>query len=131
MRYLLDTSFVIDAVLRSPVPFRRAFPHLSARSLALSVISLAELYEGPFHSTNPTAASRALHAHIAPLTVIPLDESICERFGRLRAQIRKNGRNVSDLDLLIGATAIDRDMTLLTRDLGDFQKVPDLRIAKL
>jgi predicted nucleic acid-binding protein len=131
MNYLLDTSFIVDSVLRTRTPFRRAYPHLSNHLLALSVVSLAELYEGPFHGSNPAAATKALHAQLTHLAIVPLDEPICMQFGELRAQLRRQGKRVADLDLLIAATALERDLTLITKDMGDFEAIPGIRLANL
>jgi tRNA(fMet)-specific endonuclease VapC len=83
LRYLLDTDWVIDhfngveAVTRRLEEFRPA-------GLALSVISLAELYEGVHYD-------------------------VCDLFGRERGKLRQRGRLIGDFDLLIAATCWRRD----------------------
>jgi len=60
--------------------------------------------------------------------VLPLTRTIMKRFARIRGQLRHQGRTVQDPDLLIAATALTHGMTLVTRNLRHFQRVPDLVI---
>lgn len=54
---------------------------------------------------------------------------IMERFAIIRGQLsRHERRQIGDMDLLIAATALHYDLTLLTRNLRDFQIVPRLRL---
>jgi tRNA(fMet)-specific endonuclease VapC len=51
-----------------------------------------------------------------------------ERFGHTRSQLRRAGRLIPDLDLLIAATAVHHDLTLMTPNLRHFARIPELRI---
>jgi predicted nucleic acid-binding protein len=50
-----------------------------------------------------------------------------ERFAETRAYLRKRGEGIPDFDLLIAATALHHDLTLLTFNLRHFGRVPDLK----
>jgi tRNA(fMet)-specific endonuclease VapC len=69
--------------------------------LALSVVSLAELYEGVYHSRNPEGNEHALQDFLTDVEVIGLDDAVCKVFGRERGTLRKQGKAVGDFDLLI------------------------------
>lgn len=60
-----------------------------------------------------------------------LDDPIMERFAETRAYLRRRGEGIADLDLLIAATALHHDLTLLTFNLRHFARIPDLRIYQL
>lgn len=61
--------------------------------------------------------------------ILPLTAAIMERFGIVRGQLsRQLRRQIGDMDLLIAATALQHDLTLLTRNVRDFQHVPDLKL---
>jgi tRNA(fMet)-specific endonuclease VapC len=49
-------------------------------------------------------------------------------YGRLRAQLEREGRRIGEPDLRIAAIALARDLTLVTGNVRHFQRVPDLRI---
>ena len=80
LRYLLDTDWVIDhfngieAITRRLEEFRPA-------GLALSVISLAELYEGLHYSRDPARSRAVLSRFLAGVAVLPVDDGV---FGRER-----------------------------------------------
>jgi tRNA(fMet)-specific endonuclease VapC len=65
---------------------------------------------------------------VSGLAVLPLDDAITETFGRTRASLRRRGLLIPDLDLLIAATALAYDLTLLTRNRRHFQRIPDLKL---
>jgi predicted nucleic acid-binding protein len=52
-----------------------------------------------------------------------------ERFGMIRGALpRQIRQQIGDMDLLIAATALEHDLTLLTRNIRDFSQIPDLRL---
>ncbi len=86
---------------------------------------MAELYEGIFRATNPEEAERALKDFLSEVTVLSIDGEVARIFGQERARLRQVGMPMSDLDLLIAATALRHDLTLLTAD-RDFERVENL-----
>ena len=124
MKYLLDTNQVVYYLRQET----RVIDDLQSRrgeGLAVSIISVAELYEGIFRATNPEEAERALKDFLSEVTVLSIDEEVARIFGQERARLRQVGMPMSDLDLLIAATALRHDLTLLTAD-RDFERVKNL-----
>jgi predicted nucleic acid-binding protein len=60
--------------------------------------------------------------------VLGVDEAICKIFGKERGRLRAAGMLVGDLDLLIGATAMHYDLTLLSNNRRHFDRIEGLRI---
>src|ERR671914_544412 len=126
MRYLLDTNQIVHYLRQE----QRVVDDLQSRkqeSLAASVISVAELYEGILRAVDPEAAEQVLRNFLSEVTVLPVDEEIGRVFGQERARLRQVGLIMSDLDLLIAATALHNDLTLLTADQA-FDRVQDLNV---
>lgn len=110
---LVDTDIFIDH-LRGAVELRS-----DQHRLHYSVITRAELFAG---SEGTGLAARVL----APFREIAVDRSIAERAGRIRRE--------SDLrmpDALIAATALERHLSLATRNKKHFEAVRGLRIRAL
>lgn len=127
MRSLVDTDIVIDALTRA----RNAadlLDRLSDDGLAISIVSVGELYDGTHRSADSTAAAADIHDFLAGYTVLNLSDPIVWEFGRLRALLRHQGRLIPDLDLLIAATALVHDLTLVTRNRRRFARIPALRL---
>lgn len=55
---------------------------------------------------------------------------VMQHFARIRGDLRRQGLLIGDLDLLIAATAIHYDLTLITRNLTHFQRAPDLKLHR-
>lgn len=131
MKYLIDTDWVIDHLHRVERVTRR-LEELAPEGLALSIISLAELYEGVYYSRDPVESEAALQRFLDPDLAIPgLDEETCKTFGKERGRLRAAGMMVGDCDLLIGATALRYNLTLLTNNRRHFERIDGLRIESL
>lgn len=131
MRYLLDTDWVIDH-LRGVARVSRRLEELGPEGLALSIISLAELYEGVYYSRDPVQSEEVLKRFLAPeLTILGIDEETCQIFGRERGRLRQEGRSIGDLDLLIAATCRRHGLTLLTNNRRHFTLVDGLTIISV
>ena len=127
MKYLIDTDWIIhglhgqERVVKKLLESRR-------EGLAVSVISLAELYEGVYHSTDPAADERSLEDFLSGVSVLGISEEICKIFGRERAKLRKEGMTIGDFDILIASTCLHHDLTLLTDNIRDFRRIENLEI---
>ena len=99
--------------------------------MGLSVISLAELYDGLAGSRNPDADAEALRLFFGAVDVVPLDDAACRVFGEERARLREEGNLIGDMDILIGATAISNNLTLLTNNTRHFERMQGLNIVSL
>jgi predicted nucleic acid-binding protein len=127
MRYSLDTDWLIDA--RADLPSAvRAIDELSDAGLAVSVVSIGELEEGAFCFPDSRAELARIRGFLEPLITLWLSDPIMEIFGHTRSQLRRAGQLIPDLDLLIAATAISHDLTLMTRNLRHVARVLDLRL---
>ena len=128
MKYLIDTDWVIDH-LRDMEAITSKLEDLAPEGLALSIISLAELYEGVYYSRDPIQSEEVLRAFLDPdLTILGIDEEISQTSGRERGRLRQEGRNIGDFDLLIAATCRRHGLTLLTNNRRHFELVRGLDI---
>ena len=130
MRYLVDTDWVIDYFHGVERAVRR-LNELSPEGVGLSVIALAELYEGVFYSSNPEGNEQAMRDFLEDVDVVGVDDSVCRTFARERGRLRSAGTLIDDFDLLIGSTALHHSLTLLTNNRRHFERVHRLRIVSL
>jgi predicted nucleic acid-binding protein len=129
MPYLIDTDWVIDALVgraRAVNTIRR----LARQRLCVSLITLAEVYEVAFESPNPGAHLGNSQRFFAGMRVIGLSEPIIEGFAEIRSLLRRRGMLIPDFDILIAATALYHDLTLLTFNVNHFQRIPNLRVYR-
>ena len=130
MKYLVDTDWAIDYLHSADRTIRR-LEELLPNGVGLSVVSLAELYEGLARSRNPDADAEALRLFLKAVEVVPLDEAACRVFGAERARLREEGNLIGDMDILIGATAISNNLTLLTNNIKDFRRINGLNTVSV
>lgn len=127
MRYLVDSDWLIDAVGGIPLAVS-TLARLSAEGLAVSIIAVAEVYEGAFGLADPEITLASFREFLSDYTTLPLSDSIVERIARLRASLRREGQLIPDMDLLIASTAMDENLVLVTRSQRHFARVPGLRL---
>jgi tRNA(fMet)-specific endonuclease VapC len=127
MEYTLDADWVINALAKK----RRADEvpkQLGPAGIGISIVTLGELYEGPFGTPHPEPNLVSLREFLALFPVLDLTDPIMERFARIRYQLRSQGTLIPDFDLLIAATALELDMKVLTFNVRHFERIRDLRL---
>jgi hypothetical protein len=72
---------------------------------------------------DPEGNARALQDFLRGVTLLPVDERTCQIFGRERGRLRAAGLLIGDVDLLIGATALQHELTLLTNTRRHFERL--------
>src|SRR5689334_14345297 len=108
--YLVDTDWVIHYLNGQPAVVAK-LQEFQQQGTAISIISIAELYEGVYYSRDPEAKERDLNDFLRGLSVVGIDEDTCKVFGTQRGKLRKRKKTVADFDLLIGSTALRYGMT--------------------
>ncbi len=127
MRYLIDTDWTIH-YLNGQLEVIQRVDELRAEGVALSVVSLAELYEGVYYSRNPQESERQLDAFLRGVAVLGIDVETCKLFGRERGRLRAAGKTVGDLDLLIGSAALRHRLTVLTNNRHHFEFIEGIQL---
>jgi tRNA(fMet)-specific endonuclease VapC len=131
MKYLIDTDWVINH-LKGEKRVVRKLEELAPEEMAMSVISLAEIYEGVYYSRDPAKSQQLLREFLAPdLKVLNVDQEVCKIFGRERGKLRQQNKMISDFDLLIASTCLYYNLTLLTNSRRHFDMVEGLNILSL
>jgi tRNA(fMet)-specific endonuclease VapC len=125
--YLLDTDWIIEA-FAGRQPATQTLDRLANSLIYVSYVSMGEIYEHAFRSANPQAHLVSARQFLGRYQMLTLTDPIMERFGEVRAFLRRRGQLLSDCDLMIAATALDYDLTLLTFNRRHFERIPDLRL---
>ena len=130
MSYLIDTDWAIDH-LHNVERVAQRLEQLAPEGLGVSIISLAELYEVIFNSTDPAGNEQALQDFLSGIDVVPVDEETCRIFGRERGRLRREGKMIADFDLMIGSTCLRHNLTLLSNNRRHFEQLEGLEIISV
>jgi tRNA(fMet)-specific endonuclease VapC len=130
MKYLVDTDWAIDHLHNVSRVVRR-LEELAPEGFGVSIISLAELYEGIFNSTDPLGNERGLQNFLQGVSLVDLDEETCRIFGRERGRLRREGSMIADFDLMIAATCLRHNLMLLSNNRRHFERVEGLTIISV
>ncbi len=130
MSNLLDTDWAISYLNHVPRTVRRV-DELRPEGISVSIVTVAELYEGVLNSNNPARNEHLMTELLNQYPIIDLDVPICRIFGVERARLRASGTLIPDMDLLIGATALRHNLTLLSNNRRHFERLSSLRIISV
>lgn len=128
MKYLIDTDWIVHH-LRGERSISKKLEKLAPEGMAISMIALAELYEGIYYSKDPDKDQRLLEEFLASdLELLTINQEICKIFGRERGKLRQQKKTIDNFDLLIALTALHYDLTVLTNNRKHFERVEGLKI---
>lgn len=101
---------------------------MAPEGIGISIISVAELYDGVVNGRNPERDEASLRIFLSGFELIDLDLETCHIFAREKGRLRAAGTLIGDFDLLIGATALRHDLTLLSNNRRQFGRLPGLNV---
>jgi predicted nucleic acid-binding protein len=128
--YLFDTDTISNLLRKGPFPgLLRKLAGLPAEQQFISTITVGELIYGAYRSTRPDYFLEKLDQLVWPnVQILSFDEAAAHTYGRLRAQLEREGILVSEPDLRIATISLSRQLTLVTGNIRHFSRIPDLRI---
>jgi predicted nucleic acid-binding protein len=130
LSYLIDTDWIIH-YLNGNSGIVEKIGLLEKEGLAASVISVAELYEGIYYSTNPAGNEKALNDFLSGISTLGIEDGVCKVFGKERGRLRQEKKMIGDFDLLIASTCLHHRLTLLTNNRRHYEMVDGLNILSL
>jgi tRNA(fMet)-specific endonuclease VapC len=125
--YLLDTNTCVYVIRRRPEAVFRRLDEAAPEEVALSVITAFELEIGALRAQG-RRYSEAIRRFLGEFSVLPLDDSAREAYGRLRSALERRGEAIGAYDMLIAAHAMALDATLVTNNEREFKRIKGLRI---
>ncbi len=128
MKFMLDTNTCIYIIKRRPQAVLERFASHPVGVIGVSVMTLAELEYGASKSSNPARNREALEQFVLPLEIAAFDRPATVTYGKIRALLEKRGRPIGSMDLLIAAHALTLGVRLVTNNVKEFTRVPNLRV---
>lgn len=126
MTYMLDTNICIYIMKKKPENVLQRFREEINGGVCISAITLAELEYGMKHSSDPAKNEQALLRFLAPLSILPFGAAAASEYGDIRSYLQSRGTPIGPLDMLIAAHARAEGVTLVTNNIREFERVPEL-----
>jgi toxin FitB len=119
-KFLVDTNVLSELVRKRPDPGVLTWAQ-EVRRVAISVASVEEVYFGLSWKPNPRIQLWFEGFLETNCEVLPVTARIAKRSGEIRGQLQARGQTRSSMDMIIAATAQEHQLTLVTRNVRDFE----------
>ena len=126
MKYLLDTNICIH-FFRGKFNLIEKLEEVGLTNCAISEITLAELIFGAENSLSPQKNRDIVEKFSSKVTVLPIYDVI-NLYAKEKVRLRKSGTMISDFDLLIGCTAVQKELIMATENQGEFERISNIKI---
>ncbi len=128
MKYMLDTDMCIYIIKKKSPKIIESLKKLNLGDVFLSVITLAELEYGVEKSGHREKNKIALIGFLSPFDVLPFSHKAAVAYGKIRTALEKKGHIIGPYDLLIAAHALSEGMILVTNNVREFARIPNLKV---
>lgn len=128
MKYMLDTNICIYIIKKKPEWIAEKFSECKVGDVCISSITLAELEYGVCKSSSPIKNKLALMVFLSGIEIVSFDSRAAIEYGNIRADLEKKGTPIGANDLLIASHARALDLTLVTNNVKEFNRVEGLKI---
>ncbi len=128
MKYLLDTNICIYIINEKPKQVLTKFEQYPVHEFGISSITHAELQYGVEKSRNKETNQNALDEFLLPLSILPFHgKKLVVFYGEIRAFLDSKGKTIGPLDTLIAAHALSLDLTIISNNIKEFSRIPNLK----
>jgi len=128
MSYLLDTNTCIYFLNERSERLTRRIKSTHPKDIAVCSIVKAELYYGALKSTRAAENLRKQHEFLEKFRSFSFDDRAAEAYGRIRTRLEKSGNLIGPNDMLIAAIAIANDVTVVTHNFDEFERIENLNV---
>lgn len=128
MMYVLDTDVAIYYLKGKEDVVAKVE---SIPKLFLTSVTVAELFYGAYYSDFPGTKAAQVEKFITPFNILDVNLKAARLFGKLKADQRKKGRTIGDLDILIASTCLAYGFTLITGNLRYYAGIEGLRLEPI
>ena len=125
VKYILDTTACV-ALIRGNKNVLNTIFERGEENCMVSEMTIAELFYGASKSGRPSQFQDVQYI-LDSFEIVPVFPSL-RTYGEIKSQLEAKGMRIDEFDLLIGSTALDNPMTLVTHNTKHFQRIPNIRL---
>jgi len=125
---ILDTTFLHDLMYGEEDAVEIALELDERKNVVLSSMTVYKLYYGVGYTDKSRAEKKKIDSVIGSKRIIPADTRVMKKAGEIDGQLSRKGEKVGQADVVIGATGILYDRSVLTRNIKDFERIPEVEV---
>lgn len=129
LQYVLDTDMCIY-LLNGDGRVKAKIAQVGVEVISVAIPTVGELYFGAYNSARVEANLARIRAFLSapgPM-ILPIDNASAECFGRFKAVLRRVGKPIDDMDLLVAGVAASHGLKLVTNNTGHFKRIADVSL---
>ena len=129
VQYLLDTDMCIY-LLNGDERIKSRVAQVGVEAISVSILTVGELYFGAYNSARLEVNMERIHEFLSypgPI-VLAIDDAAAKYFGKFKAALRREGKPIGDVDLLIAGVAASRGLKVVTNNTEHFERIADISI---
>ena len=128
MLYLLDTNVIAIYLNQRSLILRERIESINPEDIAVCSVVKFELFYGAMRSANPLGNLSRQQEFLDMFVSLSLDDLAARKAGEIRNNLAALGTPIGPYDLLIAAIAIVNNLTLVTHNTREFERVSELRV---
>ena len=126
-QFLLDTNIVSDVARFPQGVVATRIAEVGERQVCTSIVVAAELRYGAARRGSQRLSNR-IETVLSALAILAFEEPADRCYAELRTHLERQGTPIGPNDMLIAAQALASDLTVVTANVDEFRRVPDLRV---
>jgi len=127
LKYIIDSDILIYFLKNHPKVVNK-FAEAEADDIGITIITYAELLFGAYNSLKIKKNLSKIKSFLETMTIVDFDKPAADIFARLKSDLRKEGKIISDMDLIIASICIANQLTLITNNSKHFKRIRELKI---
>jgi tRNA(fMet)-specific endonuclease VapC len=124
---VVDTD-VISFLFKRDTRAKLYEPHLTGKLLVISFMTIAELDRWALSNKWGDDRRLRMEEHLKNFVLYPFNRELCRKWADVKTVTGKRGKNISDSDAWIAATALLYGIPLITHNRSHFEKVENLTV---
>ncbi len=125
--YLLDTNICIYLMKNKYPELTKKLLSKNVSSFYISSITVFELEYGAEKSNWSNKTREKLAMFLAPFNILPFTSEDASTAGKIRGYLEKQGKPIGPYDVQIAAQGLQRNLTVVTHNIDEFARVPNLK----
>jgi tRNA(fMet)-specific endonuclease VapC len=113
---------------KMPPNLQHRIERLPLGSVGVSAITCAELSFGAEYSRDPARGHQTVAEFLAPLEQLDFPADAALTYSRIRTHLQRQGRMIGPLDLLIASHAVHLKLCLVTNNMSEYSRIPELNL---